>query len=786
MSITLLGIRHHGPGSARSVREALETLQPDMILVEGPPDAEAALPLLAHPEMKPPVALLIYLPDEPRRAVYYPFAVYSPEWQAIHYGLSGQVPVRLMDLPQSRRMALALAEEQAQAAALEPGPPSGTETPAPGEDGAVAPDGTAPGSASVPDAAGEMPSGPSHPPPDPRQDPLGALAAAAGYSDGERWWEHMVEHRRESRELFQGILEAMTALRERLPPREDPVEDYREAWMRQTVRAAQKEGFQRIAVVCGAWHAPALAQMPPVRADTDLLKRLPKAVKVQATWIPWTYSRLCCASGYGAGVESPGWYDHLWRGTDRVATRWMARVAHLFREQDLDASSAHLIEAVRLAEALAALRDRPLPGLAELNEATRTVLCFGDDAPMRLIREKLIISERLGRVPDDTPMVPLQQDLAREQKRLRLPAEAAPRDHDLDLRKPTDLDRSRLLHRLNLLGVPWGETRRGRGAQGTFHEFWRLQWKPELAVALIEAGRWGNSIPDAATALVLDGAGRAPDLPALTDLADEALLADLPEAIGHLMAQLESASALASDVGHLMDTLPRMAEMLRYATVRQVDKEAVGHLVDGLVARICIGLPGACASLNDDAAEEMFTRVEGVNRTVRLLRNEEHRAAWDGVLRQVGNQHGLHGLLAGRCCWLLLDAGALDAEEAGRRMGLALSTAVEPAQAAAWAEGFLRNNGQYLLLTDAVWGVLDGWVTGLPAETFTALMPLLRRTFSTFHVPERRKMGERVRSGPVHAPGHARSGIEFDTARAEEILPVVARLLGLEAPVAGG
>ena len=60
---TIFGIRHHGPGSARSLRAALEALRPDAILVEGPPDAAEVLPLLTHPDMRPPVALLIYVPD---------------------------------------------------------------------------------------------------------------------------------------------------------------------------------------------------------------------------------------------------------------------------------------------------------------------------------------------------------------------------------------------------------------------------------------------------------------------------------------------------------------------------------------------------------------------------------------------------------------------------------------------------------------------------------------------------------------------------------------------------
>ena len=41
----------------------------------------------------------------PKKAVYYPFAEFSPEWQAIKYGLSNQIPVRFMDLPQAYQLA---------------------------------------------------------------------------------------------------------------------------------------------------------------------------------------------------------------------------------------------------------------------------------------------------------------------------------------------------------------------------------------------------------------------------------------------------------------------------------------------------------------------------------------------------------------------------------------------------------------------------------------------------------------------------------------------------------
>ncbi|HLK60509.1 MAG TPA: DUF5682 family protein, partial [Chthonomonadaceae bacterium] len=577
MATHIFGIRHHGPGSARSLRNAIESLEPDCVLVEGPPDAEAVLSLLAHTDMKPPVALLIYVPEEPSRSVYYPFATYSPEWQAIAYALKRNVPVRFMDLPQAHRLALP-----------EGGEPQSKQPESALEKAPIAPPGQA---QSVPpeNPIGEIETeleteGVEVPLPEEaltirvRQDPLNWIAEAAGYSDGESWWEHMVEQRRSSADLFQGVMEVMSAVREVAPPDPDPVEAQREAWMRQTIRAAEREGFQRIAVVCGAWHGPALATMPSEKEDAALLKGLPKA-KVAATWVPWTYGRLTYASGYGAGVTSPAWYEHLWLHPDRVIARWMTSAAQLFREEDLPASPASVIEAVRLAEALAAVRERPLPGLPELWEAAQAIFCFGSALPMRLIQEKLIVGEKLGQVPEETPMLPIQQDLRREQKRLRLAPEAAHRDEDFDLRKANDLERSVLLHRLNLLGIPWGQLQRSGGGKGTFHELWRIQWHPEFEVKLIEANVYGNTVLAATTRSVIEFADKTQELADVTKMVEQTLLADLPAAIQHLMTRLESLAAVTSDVPHLMDALPSLANVLRYGNVRQMDVGMVGHVV---------------------------------------------------------------------------------------------------------------------------------------------------------------------------------------------------------------
>ena len=270
--------------------------------------------------------------------------------------------------------------------------------------------------------------------------------------------------------------------------------------MRTVLRKAIREGFERIAVICGAWHVPALElPLPPATHDQRILKGLPKR-KVACTWVPWTHGRLAAASGYGAGITSPGWYHHLFTAPDQITTRWLSKVARVLRAEDLPVSSAHVIEAVRLADTLAALRGRPLAGLSEVTEATRAVLCGGNDVLLDLVTREAVVGELLGTVPGETPQAPVAADLAAQARRLRMKRDATERVIELDLRKPNDLEKSRLLHRLRILGVHWGVPAADeRRAQGTFREMWRLTWDPGLEVELVAAGAHGTTVAGAAT-----------------------------------------------------------------------------------------------------------------------------------------------------------------------------------------------------------------------------------------------------------------------------------------------
>jgi methyltransferase-like protein len=732
----------------------LEELKPDIVLVEGPPEADDILQWAVHKELHPPVAILCYQPDDPQRSVFYPFAEFSPEWQAILFARNNQIPVRFFDLPIAQQFAVEKAKR---------------------EEGKKEPENlTSPEHLNQPASEAEETF-------DLKNDPISYLAEAAGYEEGEKWWEQMFEYRHNCEQVFEAVTEAMQSLRESLRLKEDQQEKLREAHMRKMIRQAEKEHYTSIAVICGAWHAPALTSMPKQKEDNDLLKGLPR-VKVECTWIPWTYQRLSYYSGYGAGIHSPGWYEHLWHHPKDDGTRWMTRVAQLFRKNGMDTSVAHVIEAVRLAETLASLRGLSKAGLEELNEATLSVLCNGEPVLLQLIQEELIVSHKIGEVPADIPKPPLQVDIEKRQKSLRLPPTADFKDYTLDLRKETDLERSIFLHRLRLLGIKWGSPSQVSG-KGTFKEQWRLQWDPAFSIDIIEKGSWGTTVEEAANKYVIHQAQETTSLLSVSNYLAEALPAELHSAVEVLIRQLNNLSAASGDVLQLMEAVPSLVNVARYGNVRKTDSELVLQIVSSLITRVCIGLPNAVTGMDEESAQNLLELVHRLHEAIVLLQQEEMTSPWQQTLKVMAANQSTTPVLSGYATRLLSDFKVLQGEELVKAFHFRMSSANTPDASAAWLEGFLKGSGSLLLVDHDLWTLVNQWVDQLDAASFTQVLPLLRRTFSSFTPPERRKLGEKVKSGGAASGIRMIRETDLDTERAQQGIPIVLQLLGLKTPL---
>jgi hypothetical protein len=467
----------------------------------------------------------------------------------------------------------------------------------------------------------------------------------------------------------------------------------------------------------------------------------------------------------------------------------MAKIAALLRGEGLDASSASVIEAVRLADALAALRERSVPGLDEMREAALAVLCGGAAAPLALIHKKLEVGVELGSVPEEAPAVPLAKDLAAQQKSLRLPPSAEAKELDLDLRKDSDRAKSRLFHRLLALEIGWAQPKRSTQASlGTFRETFQVVWEPELSVRLVEASVHGNTVAAAASRCLITKASETEDLATLTPLLDRALVAELPDALDVVLRRVQEQSARSGDVPRLCDALPPLARAARYGSVREVSPEPILAIIDGLFERIVIGLAGACAMLDTDAARVMRARLVGVHESVRLLDRGAQRSEWSALLGELVAKDGVHPAVRGTCVRLLVEEGLLGEAALGTAARRALSPAVPPAEAAAWLGGLVAGSAMLLLHRDELWSALDGWLESLAPEAFAEQLPLVRRAFADFGSAERRAMGERVRRASAHGLVQRSSGGDdataggpggLDRARLALLPPILSAVLGV-------
>ena len=753
VTVEVLGIRHHGPGSARSVQRALDQLQPEVVVIEGPPELDTLIPLAGDPGLVPPVAGLVYDVKSPKEASFYPLAIFSPEWVALQWAITNAATVQFADLPATNRLAITKAAADNIGDDAEPEPSDAD--PSGGEEQLTI---------------------------DERVDPIGALAAAAGYDDAERWWEDAIEQRSPSADplaQFAAVRAAMTEFREAGNERTLGSRQLfeREAAMRKVLRKAIKAATGPVAIVCGAFHAPVLHpdDWPSAASDNALLKGLPKT-KVAATWAPWTSARLAYQSGYGAGVSAPRWYEHLFTVTDDVISHWMVDTARLLRGEGYDASAASAVEATRLAETLASLRGRPLAGLAEVSDAAVTVLGHGSAATLRSVAEQLFVGTTLGAVPEHTPLVPLAEDLVRQQRSLRLKVSAEQKIVTVDLRQNAQLARSVLFRRLLLLGIPWAiEASTGRTG-GTFKEAWQLEWQPEFAIAVIEASLYGTTIESAAVTQVTEQATAADSLEELAALVESCLLADLPIALASVLDVMSMRTAVAPDQRALMLAVESLARTRRYGDVRGTDTAAVNDVLSTMVTRAAIGLATACVSLDDDAAGEMRAAIESVERGVKLVKDDGLLDLWRDAL--AGLSTSVHGSIGGAVARILLDSARIDIDEASRRLGRALSLVHAPGAAAAWLDGFLAGDVALLLYDPQLFSLIDSWLSTLDDTDFEDLLPLLRRTFSRFEKAERRQIGELVSRDPSTTTSSTGDD-DLDLEQAAPSIAKIASLLGL-------
>jgi hypothetical protein len=763
MPAVFLGVRHHSPACARLVASTVERLRPSYVLVEGPCDMNGRLDelLLGH---ELPVAVFSHYRDGERAATSWtPLCDYSPEWVALRTGRSVGAEVRFVDLPAWHPAFAERANRYADAEA--------------------------------------------------RYAEATARLCARFEVDGvDALWDRLFEVA-DDEDLAERLDHYFALVRG--DTRADDGDRAREAYMASWVRAALAvPGDPTVVVVTGGFHQPALralvgaagAEEPGVVVDgSPRWPEVPAGAEGALTGsflVPYSFRQLDSFAGYESGMPSPGYYQRVWdEGVAEAADGLVRAVVSRLRARNHPVSTADLIAARSLTRGLTVLRGHARPARTDVLDGMAGALIGEDlDQPLPwttrgalapgahpVVVEMIAASsgDRVGALHPDTPRPPLVADVAGRLAAHGLTGEGP---FALDLTRPGDLERSRVLHRLRVLGVPGHVRTRGPrgGADPEFTERWETRPAPARDAALIEAGAYGARLDEAAEAVLterargvtgaaVDGAVGAPgadggtnhgtdhgaDADALARTLFDVVLCGVERLSDPLLGALAARVRRLPEAGPLGDVLATALGLWRHDRVFGMARSPLlVSVLDGAVERLLWLFEGAHGA----KAPAPGTSGPGVD----LPRLAAVAAVRDTLWHASGVLSVPRASVAAVAYRVSRDAAA-PPDLRGAAFGLhrCLTATHDPASVAAavrelpgaavlgdWLAGLFavardelttaRGTGGGGPEPEPLIGVLDGMVGAMSDEEFLVGLPALRQAFAFFPPRERERIAERL------------------------------------------
>lgn len=705
------GIRHLSPAGAYYLKGFLDEKRPKLVLVEGPSDFGDMLSDMVRGETKPPIAVLAYTKEAPVRTVLYPFAEYSPEYQAIWWCHEHHVECRFMDLPSETFLAI---------------PECGMQ-----------------------EAEGE----------EARVSVYEQLDQKSGEDGHDTFWERVMEQAGSMEAYHVGANNFGANIRSLTEGKENDWAEtvLREAYMRQQIRKAVDAGMepQDIVVVTGSYHVEGLKSWQD--ADEDL-SGMPK-VEANHTLMPYSYYRLSTRAGYGAGNKAPAYYALLWEGLNKgepmyAVYSYLIRLAKYQREKGNPVSSASVIEAVRLAMSLAQLRGGTIASLRDLRDAAETCIGEGSVSNIILATADTEIGTAIGALPDGVSRTSIQEDFYRQLKDLKLEKyrDITAQDLMLDLRENRrvsseksafiDLHRSFFLHRLRVIKVSFAQQQAVSQDNATWSEHWVVRWTPEAEIELVESALKGDTIDGAASFAMKERVENAGNMGDIALVIEDACCCGMEKAVSYATAALQRMAVDAASVEDLAKTAQRLSVVVQYGNIRRIDAKPLEPILQQLFYRACLILEQACVC-DDAASKVVITAMEQLN-SAELAHDFLDNAEWIKVLDNISERDDLNTKLSGFAAAILLERGSMDTQQLRTEVSRRLSKGIPADLGAGWFEGLAMKNRYALIARLSLWESLNDYLDTLDDEEFKRALVFLRRAFADFSAAEKDQIAENL------------------------------------------
>lgn len=750
----VFGVRHLSPSGAWHLRRFLDEVRPRVVLIEGLADANELIAHITKKATKPPIAILAYTDSLPVRTLVYPLARYSPEYQALMWAKEHDARAEFIDLPSDIFLALQdveadlreKARKKAESEKADDGAAEQEKIADEADDGSPAP----------------AQADPHRWSPERSVSVYEQFAQRSGEPDYETYWERHFEHNLADSSYRRAAIEFGSALRdlEQDAPRWRAENLVREAYMRRRIEETIAGGCppDKIVAVCGAFHAPVLNGNSPAMTDGELATLKRRGSKL--TLMPYSYFKLSSQSGYGAGNLAPAYFELFWNLLEAgdflgLPSKYLSLVARHMREAGTHRSTAEVIEGVRLANTLSALKGGQAPTLRDLRDAAVTLIGHGEMAAIKDALARVEVGTAIGELPKGVSQTSIQDDFERKVADLKLEKykTTVKQELTLDLRENRraksddaaflDLHRSSFFHRLRVLEIPFVKFVASGQQSATWAEKWHVQWSPESEIALVEAVLMGETVELATAFKFKTNLEKCTSIAEAADMVSDACQCGLMGSMELARRRLQELAAASSAFTEVAHAAHRLGQVARYGDVRKFDPAPLLPLVEELFVQGALAL-FAAANCDNKTAPQLLSAIDDLNQVALEYHDRVEESLWIERLQKLADADDRNPLLSGYACAVLLERGLIANESLAREVSRRLSPGIPADLGAGWFEGLSKRNRYALLARQPLWEQLADYVNSLDDEQFRRALVFLRRAFGGFSPQEKRHIAENL------------------------------------------
>lgn len=700
------GIRHFSPAGAYFVRKFLNENRPDVVLIEGPADFDFLMDDIVSKNLLPPFAIMAYTKEVPIETVLYPFAVYSPEYQAILWARENNKECHFFDLESNIMLGLESKNED--------------------------------------EIISDAP------------DKIHDKEKTSDF-DMESFWERVLEQSEDMNAYKSGSALFGESLRN-----EDEVslrDIIRESFMKRKIKEIIDSGIdsEKIVAITGAFHTSAIQSLDGAMTDKeyDSLKKKDSNI----TLMPYSYYRLSKRTGYDAGNTAPAYYELLWQGfikNDKTyhERKYLSLLAKYIREHGGIVSSAQVIEATMLSRSIANLRGGSIPTLVDLKDAGITCMGGGSFGEMAMGFAQSDIGTKIGVVPQESMKTSIQSDFLSRLKALKLEKykELVATPLQLDLRENLrvkskesaflDLNRSFFLYRLVTLGIDFAKIERNRQDNATWAENWILQWTPEAEIQIVESVLKGDTIDEAVAFVLGERLNNTISISEIADIIEAAFNCGIPKIVEGAGRKLDEMASGAVSIHEIAVTTSKLSDMILFGDIRKLDRKPLEPIVKRLCIRAALILAGESAC-DDMAAVILVEDIQSIH-NVFVLHDFLDKDLWFDKLMEVSNRDDLNTKISGLATAILLDTGKTDENTLRIEVARRLSAGMPAELGANWFAGLSIRNHYALIGRLTLWESLSEYMDSLDEEEFRRSLVFLRRAFVDYSSKEKDMIAENL------------------------------------------